>query len=284
MSRRILKKPAVLDVPNQKIESQQGFRPSSPPKSRLSFRKVATPLVKSRPKTPHLAADFVATPKKAAEIKQRHTPINASINNRRPDVQKVPKRAEINVSPETNSAKGLSTKVPFKIFTRSNSKIPEPPKLKAKNAIEVGMTKERPKALQKYDQIGLKARYESILSRKHASEASLQETLNELKRLIIGYGLPLETVEESHQRINRSIEPTLRGKIWAILLNVRRMVPDVYFHYVSKSFCKVHSKIDNDAHRTMPTDENFVKRVNIKELSRILSSFVWYSEGKGDFD
>lgn len=91
-------------------------------------------------------------------------------------------------------------------------------------------------------------------------------------------------------------DPTLRPRIWKILLQVTDIPADLYLYYVSRGPCQVREKIRNDTFRcastfpcdrptrltvcrTLATDKGFKERVREDMLVRLLDAFVWRSHG-----
>jgi len=79
-------------------------------------------------------------------------------------------------------------------------------------------------------------------------------------------------------------DPTLRPRIWKILLRVNELPSNTYLHYVSRGPCQVREKIRNDTFRTLATDKGFKERVREDMLVRLLDAFVWRSYERPDDD
>lgn len=84
-----------------------------------------------------------------------------------------------------------------------------------------------------------------------------------LRRMILVEGIPSKT------------DPTLRPRIWKILLRVNEIPTDTYLRYIAKGPCEVREKIRNDTFRTLATDKGFKERVREDMLVRLLDAFVW---------
>ncbi|KAG8908835.1 hypothetical protein FRB99_003073 [Tulasnella sp. 403] len=109
------------------------------------------------------------------------------------------------------------------------------------------------------------------LSTKFRTQADIDEGLKKLRRLILVEGIPF------------SIDPTLRPRIWKLLLGVTGSISSSdYIKYVSKGPCAVREKIRNDTFRTLATDRGFKERVSEDMLVRLLDAFVWRSQDRQD--
>jgi len=86
-----------------------------------------------------------------------------------------------------------------------------------------------------------------------------------LRRMILVEGIP------------SAVDPTLRPRIWKILLRVNELPAEAYLRYVSRGPCQVREKIRNDTFRTLATDKGFKERVQEDMLVRLLDAFVWRS-------
>ncbi|KAF5388869.1 hypothetical protein D9757_005687 [Collybiopsis confluens] len=73
-----------------------------------------------------------------------------------------------------------------------------------------------------------------ILSKPKADDGA---NIRKLRRMILVEGIPSNE------------DPTLRPRIWKILLRVADLSADSYLHYVSKGPCEVREKIRNDTFR-----------------------------------
>lgn len=104
---------------------------------------------------------------------------------------------------------------------------------------------------------------------QHPSQ--LDKNLYELRKLILLEGLPQET---EHERETYDTEGTLRGRIWKILLRVKKVDAQQYIELVEKRSSHLYQKIRNDTFRTFKTNRNFSKRVPEEKLIRVLNAFV----------
>ncbi|KAJ3511220.1 hypothetical protein NLJ89_g4225 [Agrocybe chaxingu] len=84
---------------------------------------------------------------------------------------------------------------------------------------------------------------------KSRATGEIDDGTKKLRRMILVEGIP------------SSIDPTLRPRIWKILLRVNELPTDTYLHYVSRGPCQVREKIRNDTFRTLATDKGFKERV-----------------------
>ncbi|KAJ3864482.1 MAG: bub2 protein [Lentinula lateritia] len=96
--------------------------------------------------------------------------------------------------------------------------------------------------------------------------------LKKLRRMILVEGIP------------SSVDPTLRPRIWKILLRVNDISASSYLQYVSRGPCEVREKIRNDTFRTLATDRGFKERVREDMLVRLLDAFVWRNHDTQDTD
>jgi len=107
-------------------------------------------------------------------------------------------------------------------------------------------------------------------STKVRSTADLNEAVKKLRRLILVDGVPSAT------------DPTLRPRIWKILLGVTELPANTFLEYVSRGPCEVREKIRNDTFRTLATDRGFKERVREDMLVRLLDAFVWRNHDRED--
>jgi len=107
-------------------------------------------------------------------------------------------------------------------------------------------------------------------SSKTRSAADLNEAVKKLRRLILVDGIP------------SAADPTLRPRIWKILLGVTELPASTFLEYVSRGPCEVREKIRNDTFRTLATDRGFKERVREDMLVRILDAFVWRNHDRED--
>lgn len=107
--------------------------------------------------------------------------------------------------------------------------------------------------------------------------------MNQLRKLILLEGLPPESKEEME---NFGTVPSLRAKVWRILLNVRRINAKSYIDLVKKGpnlkFVPgsnqetFYDKIRKDTNRTFKNDSAFIKRVPEEVLIRFLNALTHY--------
>lgn len=107
-------------------------------------------------------------------------------------------------------------------------------------------------------------------SSKVRSAADLHEAVKKLRRLILVDGIPSAT------------DPSLRPRIWKILLGVTELPASTFLEYVSRGPCEVREKIRNDTFRTLATDRGFKERVREDMLVRLLDAFVWRNHDRED--
>ncbi|TFK25534.1 bub2 protein [Coprinopsis marcescibilis] len=91
-----------------------------------------------------------------------------------------------------------------------------------------------------------------------------------LRRMILVEGIPANS------------DPTLRPRIWKILLRVNELPSDTYLRYIARGPCEVREKIRNDTFRTLATDKGFKERVREDMLVRLLDAFVWRNHDRSE--
>jgi len=101
------------------------------------------------------------------------------------------------------------------------------------------------------------------LSSKTRTPEEVEESVKKLRRLILIEGIPSRA------------DPTLRYRIWKILLRVNDLPAETFLQYVARGPCEVREKIRNDTFRTLATDRGFKERVREDMLVRLLDAFVW---------
>jgi len=101
------------------------------------------------------------------------------------------------------------------------------------------------------------------LSSKSRASDDVEENVKKLRRLILIEGIPSKA------------DPTLRHRIWKILLRVTDLPAKTFLEYVARGPCEVREKIRNDTFRTLATDRGFKERVREDMLVRLLDAFVW---------
>ncbi|KAI0285246.1 TBC-domain-containing protein [Russula brevipes] len=101
------------------------------------------------------------------------------------------------------------------------------------------------------------------LSSKSRTPDDVEESVKKLRRLILIEGIPSKA------------DPTLRYRIWKILLRVNDLPAETFLEYVARGPCEVREKIRNDTFRTLATDRGFKERVREDMLVRLLDAFVW---------
>jgi len=116
----------------------------------------------------------------------------------------------------------------------------------------------------------LRQEYETLLATGATEPEKIDENLNKLRELILLKGFPQETLEEK-RRPDDAI--TLRGRIWKILLRVRKMNPEKYENLVSKGPSGCDDTIVLDATRTLSNETEFRERVTNDKLVRVLNAW-----------
>ncbi|KAM5534067.1 hypothetical protein V8D89_012248 [Ganoderma adspersum] len=107
---------------------------------------------------------------------------------------------------------------------------------------------------------------------KSRSATDMEEATKKIRRLILVDGIP------------SNVDPTLRPRIWKILLRVRDVSADAFLEYVGRGPCDVREKIRNDTFRTLATDRGFKERVSEDMLIRLLDAFVWRNHDRQETD
>ncbi|TBU65580.1 bub2 protein [Dichomitus squalens] len=107
---------------------------------------------------------------------------------------------------------------------------------------------------------------------KSRSASDMEEATKKIRRLILVDGIP------------SSVDPTLRPRIWKVLLRVRDVSADGFLEYVGRGPCDVREKIRNDTFRTLATDRGFKERVSEDMLVRLLDAFVWRNHDRQESD
>ncbi|KAJ7497086.1 bub2 protein [Mycena latifolia] len=101
------------------------------------------------------------------------------------------------------------------------------------------------------------------VSSKSRSSSDIDDGTKKLRRMILVDGIP------------SAADPTLRPRIWKILLRVNNLSSETFLRYVARGPCEVREKIRNDTFRTLATDRGFKERVREDMLIRLLDAFVW---------
>ncbi|CAI6332484.1 unnamed protein product [Periconia digitata] len=94
---------------------------------------------------------------------------------------------------------------------------------------------------------------------------NVEDGLNELRYTILTQGIPANNEGMSE----------LRMYIWLILLNAPPIRTDIYLDLVRQGASPAHSKIQNDAFRTFPSDPLFRRRVTQNSITRVLNAVAW---------
>ena len=112
------------------------------------------------------------------------------------------------------------------------------------------------------DPDGTVRRFHRLLNKPHTSKiyrskADIEDALKRLRRYILAEGIPTELVSVSQKTgasrksydIDCDQDPSLRPRIWKILLQVDTVDTATYIRYVRKGPCPVREKIRNDTFR-----------------------------------
>ena len=119
-----------------------------------------------------------------------------------------------------------------------------------------------------HDSRRLRERFEMLLQGRMSNGGT---NLDALRRLILLEGLPPETENE---RVTCTTKCSLRGKVWKILLGLRKVDAANYISIISRGPSKHEEKIDNDLHRTLASNKEFSSRVSQAALCRLLNGYV----------
>ncbi|RSH94798.1 hypothetical protein EHS25_004604 [Saitozyma podzolica] len=103
---------------------------------------------------------------------------------------------------------------------------------------------------------------------RHRSSSEISDGLKRIRRSVLTEGIP-----EVHGR------PSLRPRIWKLMLKVESLNTEDYLRYVSMGPSDVSTKIKNDTFRTLATDTQFKGKVKEDMLIRLLEAFVWKNHG-----
>jgi cell cycle arrest protein BUB2 len=98
------------------------------------------------------------------------------------------------------------------------------------------------------------------LSSKTRSSDDVEESVKKLRRLILIDGIPSKAVRSCVSFVLRNLsshfncfffsqDPTLRYRIWKILLRVNELSAETFLEYVARGPCAVREKIRNDTFR-----------------------------------
>lgn len=130
-----------------------------------------------------------------------------------------------------------------------------------------------------------------MILRGNEDKSKQEESLNEIRTLVLLEGLPPEIKEEEDNFVSRC---SLRAKIWKLLLHVKNLDANKYASLVEAKSSKDYQKIRNDTFRTFKhgkiffylffflktekqfknLDEGFRSRVPEEKLIRVLNAFI----------
>ncbi|OCF75101.1 cell cycle arrest protein BUB2 [Kwoniella mangroviensis CBS 8886] len=102
------------------------------------------------------------------------------------------------------------------------------------------------------------------LSGRHRSTSEISDGLKRIRRIVLTEGIP--------ERLGK---PSLRPKIWKLMLKVDNLNAEDYLRWVSMGPSSDSHKIKNDTFRTLATDMQFKGKVKEDMLIRLLEAFVW---------
>jgi len=124
----------------------------------------------------------------------------------------------------------------------------------------------------------LRQEYETLLDEGAADKSKIDENLSRLRELVLLKGFPPETQEE-RRRLDDAI--TLRGRVWKILLRVRKTHPNKYEELINKGPSPCDDVIVLDASRTLNNETEFRERVTNEKLIRVLNAWQHYLNKRG---
>ncbi|WWC88064.1 uncharacterized protein L201_002967 [Kwoniella dendrophila CBS 6074] len=102
------------------------------------------------------------------------------------------------------------------------------------------------------------------LAGRNRSTSEISDGLKKIRRTVLTEGIP-----------EVPGKPSLRPKIWKLMLKVDNLNADEYLRWVSMGPSSDSHKIKNDTFRTLATDTQFKGKVKEDMLIRLLEAFVW---------
>ncbi|KAG0252974.1 hypothetical protein BG011_006626 [Mortierella polycephala] len=118
--------------------------------------------------------------------------------------------------------------------------------------------------------------FEQVFHRQHLTEEAISASLQELRQLILAYGIPDEKATTSiSQKVKR---PSIRSRCWKLLLEVHHVSAQEYVSLVKRGKPEEYDKIRNDTFRTLATDRKFRDAVVEESLIRVLCAFSWNTQ------
>ena len=100
--------------------------------------------------------------------------------------------------------------------------------------------------------------------------AALDATLASIRSTILFHGIP----SSSPHPPASPTAPSLRGRLWQILLGLGAISAERYIALVGRGKCDKYSKIRGDSFRTFPQDAQFTAAVREESIVRVLNAFV----------
>ena len=97
---------------------------------------------------------------------------------------------------------------------------------------------------------------------------AFSQTLSTIRSAILFHGIPNTPHPPS------SPTPSLRGRLWQILLGLGAISAANYIALVRRGKCDKYGKIRSDTFRTFPQDNQFTAAVREEEIVRVLNAFV----------
>lgn len=106
--------------------------------------------------------------------------------------------------------------------------------------------------------MGSREDFEKVIAEgAKGGEKEVEGALEKLRRMILAHGLPSETEEEK-----KGNGPTLRSRIWMILLRLEPVDADRYISLVEMGRSSLYLKTRLDSHRTFASSAKYAERVH----------------------
>jgi len=115
----------------------------------------------------------------------------------------------------------------------------------------------------------LRKKYIDILEKGHSRENNrhgIGQRITALRMLVITEGLPEEAGTSGNKRCS------MRGLVWKILLGAMHMDASLYIRLVELGPSSQDAAIQDDLFRVFPNDPEFVAKVSLDQMSRMLNA------------
>ncbi|KAF9180527.1 hypothetical protein BGZ51_006116 [Haplosporangium sp. Z 767] len=173
------------------------------------------------------------------------------------------------IYPEDEAAVAVPTSAPV-VMNKPAVTSPSPPSAVAEPKVRVVIADPPERAK---DPIEL---FEQVFHRQHLTEEAISASLQELRQLILAYGIPDEKTTTSTSQKGKG--PSIRSKCWKLLLEVHHVSAQEYVSLVKRGKPEEYDKIRNDTFRTLATDRKFRDAVVEESLIRVLCAFAWSTQ------